>query len=94
MVSLPGDLRASRLIISQGTDAQLVYYWFVEGGRLETNEYRAKLKLFTNAVLYNRRDGALVRFVTPVLNNDVAAADARLKGFVAEAAPLLNDYLP
>ncbi len=89
-----GSLTASRLIISQGTDKQLVYFWFVEGGRHETNEYVAKLRLFQNAVLRNRRDGALVRFVTPVDGGDLAGADDRLKDFVAEVAPLLPDYVP
>jgi exosortase D (VPLPA-CTERM-specific) len=89
-----GSLTASRLIISQGTDKQLVYFWFVEGGRHETNEYVAKLRLFQNAVLHNRRDGALVRFVTPVDGGDLAGADDRLKDFVAEAAPLLPNYVP
>lgn len=88
------SLTASRLIISQGTDRQLVYFWFVEGGRHETDEYRAKLRLFENAVLRNRRDGALVRFVTPVDGGDLTGADARLKSFVAEAAPLLPAYIP
>jgi len=87
-------LSASRLIIGQGTDKQLVYFWFVEGGRHETNEYVAKLRLFENAVLRNRRDGALVRFVTPVDGGDLAGADERLKAFVAEAAPLLPDFVP
>jgi exosortase D (VPLPA-CTERM-specific) len=87
-------LRASRLIISQGTDKQLVYFWFVEGGRHETGEYAAKYRLFANAVLHNRRDGALVRFVTPVPGGDLARADATLKSFIAEAAPLLPAYVP
>ena len=87
-------LRASRLIISQGTDKQLVYFWFVEGGRHETGEYAAKFRLFANAVLHNRRDGALVRFVTPVAGGDLDRADATLKSFVAEAAPLLPAYVP
>jgi exosortase D (VPLPA-CTERM-specific) len=95
-VPLPGggSLTASRLIISQGTDKQLVYFWFVEGGRHETSEYAAKLRLFQNAVLRNRRDGALVRFVTPIESGDVARADKTLKSFVAEAAPLLPAYVP
>jgi exosortase D (VPLPA-CTERM-specific) len=88
------SLNASRLIISQGTDKQLVYFWFVEGGRHETNEYVAKLRLFENAVLQNRRDGALVRFVTPVEGGDLARADETLQAFVAEAAPLLPAYVP
>lgn len=93
-VAMSGGQKASRLIISQGTDKQLVYYWFVEGGRIETDEYRAKLRLFGNAVLHNRRDGALVRFVTPVAAGDVNAADARLQAFIAKAAPLLAEYIP
>jgi len=87
-------LRASRLIISQGTDKQLVYFWFVEGGRHETGEYAAKFRLFANAVLHNRRDGALVRFVTPVAGGDLDRAEATLKSFIAEAAPLLPAYVP
>jgi exosortase D (VPLPA-CTERM-specific) len=87
-------LSASRLIIAQGTDKQLVYFWFVEGGRHETGEYAAKFRLFANAMLHNRRDGALVRFVTPVVGGDIARADAMLKSFIAEAAPLLPAYVP
>jgi exosortase D (VPLPA-CTERM-specific) len=97
IVAIPtagGGVEASRLIITQGTDKQLVYFWFVEGGRHETDEYVAKLRLFQNAVLHNRRDGALVRFVTPVDGGDVARADETLKAFVAEAAPLLPAYVP
>lgn len=89
-----GTLSASRLIIAQGTEKQLVYFWFVEGGRHETGEYAAKFRLFANAVLHNRRDGALVRFVTPVAGGDLARADATLKSFIAEAAPLLPAYVP
>jgi EpsI family protein len=98
IVAIPASggtsIRASRLIITQGNDKQLVYFWFVEGGRHETSEYAAKLRLFANAVLENRRDGALVRFVTPVKGGDLARADRTLKAFVAEAAPLLPDYIP
>jgi exosortase D (VPLPA-CTERM-specific) len=87
-------LSASRLIIAQGTEKQLVYFWFVEGGRHETGEYAAKFRLFANAVLHNRRDGALVRFVTPVVGGDLERADATLKSFIAEAAPLLPAHVP
>lgn len=93
-VSNGASISASRLIIAQGTDKQLVYFWFVEGGRHETGEYAAKFRLFANAVLHNRRDGALVRFVTPVVGGDLARADATLKSFIAEAAPLLPAYVP
>lgn len=87
-------MKINRLIIAQGTERQLVYYWFIEGGVVETNEYIAKARLFANSILYNRRDGALVRFVTPIKNGDVDAADRTISRFVAQAAPKLTEYLP
>jgi EpsI family protein len=87
-------MTVNRLIIAQGNDRQLVYYWFVEGGVIETNEYLAKARLFMNSVLYNRRDGALVRYITPVVNGDIEAADQLLGRFVIETASELNAYLP
>jgi exosortase D (VPLPA-CTERM-specific) len=87
-------IQANRIIIAQGNTRQLVYYWFVEGGAIETNEYRAKLQLFTNAVMENRRDGALVRFVAPINGGDVAAVDAQMQSFIGELLPVLPTYLP
>lgn len=100
-ISLPVDdgrssfvLPINRLIISQGGQSQLVYYWFVEGGKVETSEYQAKLSLVMNALLRQRRDGALVRFVTPVTGGDLPAADERLKGFINQFIRQLPPYLP
>lgn len=84
----------NRIIIAQGSTRQLVYYWFVEGGAIETNEYRAKARLFANAVMENRRDGALVRFVAPITGNDVAMVDAQMQSFIGELLPVLPPYLP
>ncbi|MDY0872560.1 VPLPA-CTERM-specific exosortase XrtD [Dongia rigui] len=84
----------NRIIIAQGNTRQLVYYWFVEGGAIETNEYRAKARLFANAVMENRRDGALVRFVAPISGTDIAAVDAQMQSFIAELLPVLPTYLP
>ena len=87
-------IAVNRLIIAQGSTRQLVYYWFVEGGVAETDEYRAKALLFTNAVLHNRRDGALVRLITPINGGDVAAADDLLGKFVRETLPILPQFIP
>jgi len=89
----PQVLPINRLIIAQGGQRQLVYYWFVEGGTVEASEYDAKVRLVINSVVKQRRDGALVRFITPMEGSD-SASDERLKQFIRQFLPLLPPYLP
>ena len=84
----------NRLIIRQGNTRSLVYYWFVEGGEPVADETWAKIRLLKNAVLHNRRDGALIRFVTSIDGADPASADKRLTTFIAQFMPVLPQYLP
>lgn len=90
-VSLP----LNRVIISQGSKRQLVYYWFDERGMKIANEYWSKLYLLRDAILRNRTDGALVRLTTPIFpgesDND---ADKRLQDFAQTVVPNLVGYLP
>jgi exosortase D (VPLPA-CTERM-specific) len=88
-------LRVNRVIVQQGSERQLVYYWFQERGRDITNEYLVKWYLLEDALLLNRTDGALVRLITPLLTNEpAAAADARLAQFGGSVLPALKSYLP
>jgi exosortase D (VPLPA-CTERM-specific) len=88
-------LRVNRVLVQQGSERQLVYYWFQERGRDITNEYLVKWYLLKDALLRNRTDGALVRFITPVKGNEPAgAADARLAEFAGTVLPKLHNYLP
>ncbi|MEH6591103.1 MAG: VPLPA-CTERM-specific exosortase XrtD [Halioglobus sp.] len=90
-----GPLKVNRLVISQGENSQLVYYWFAQRGRNITNEYLAKWFLFTDGLTMSRSDGALVRVITPVPpGTDIADADARLASFLKDFYPVLPDYLP
>ena len=87
-------LPINRLIIRQGNTRSLVYYWFVEGGEPVADETWAKIRLLKNAILHNRRDGALIRFVTPIEGTDAAVADQRLATFIGQVMPMLPQYLP
>jgi EpsI family protein len=88
-------LRVNRVIVQQGGDRQLVYYWFQERGRNITNEYQVKWYLLRDAVVRNRTDGALVRLVTPLGPNEAATSgDARLGQFAQGILPALHNYLP
>ena len=90
-----GAFNYNRVIIRNGENAQLVYYWYQERGRRIASEYWAKWYLFQDALLMNRTDGALVRLVTPLRAGEPEeAADQRLAEFVTAVAPLLREYVP
>ena len=85
----------NRAIIQKGNEKALVYYWFQGRGRVEASEFAVKLNLMSDAVFRQRTDGALVRLVTPVLENeDIAASEQRLQSLLAKLRPQLASYLP
>jgi exosortase D (VPLPA-CTERM-specific) len=85
----------NRVVIQNGKNRQLVYYWFDERGRAVADEYWAKWYLLTDAILINRTDGALVRFTTPIYADESEqSADHRLLSFITAALPRLTDFLP
>ena len=88
-------LEVNRALIQMGESRQLVYYWFQQRGRNITNEYLAKWYLFWDSLTRNRTDGALVRVIARVNENEeVAVAEKRLSGFMRESNKLLQSYIP
>jgi EpsI family protein len=88
-------LRVNRAVIQLGSSRQLVYYWFQQRGRNITNEFLVKWYLLWDSLLRNRSDGALVRLVTPMAENEEpAAAEQRLSEFTRALIPLLGRYVP
>jgi EpsI family protein len=60
-----------------------------------TSDYAAKALTIWDALTRGRTDGGLVRLVTPLgPAEDEAAADGRLRAFMAELAPELSRFLP
>lgn len=87
-------LRANRVLIEQGTQKQLVYYWFQQRGRVLTNEYMVKWYIFWDALTRNRSDGALIRLTIPVSRAATSELDAELQDFAHAIAPQLAGYIP
>jgi len=88
-------LVVNRLVIQLGDTKQLVYYWFLQRGRVITNEYMAKWYLFWDALTRNRTDGALIRLTTFVKpGTDVSEADRELTEFAKAISPELTKYIP
>jgi exosortase D (VPLPA-CTERM-specific) len=88
-------LRVNRAEIESGDHRELVYYWFMQRGRVVTSEYMVKWYLLVDALSRHRTDGALVRLVIPVApGTTTAAADDELNAFASAIAERLTKYVP
>jgi len=88
-------LRVNRAEIESGDHRELVYYWFMQRGRVVTSEYMVKWYLLVDALTRHRTDGALVRLVIPVAaGTTMAAADHELNAFASAIAERLTKYVP
>jgi exosortase D (VPLPA-CTERM-specific) len=88
-------LPLNRVVIQNGNNKQLVYYWFKQRGRDIASEYWMKWYLLTDSLSMSRTDGSLVRLTTPIMPNEKESdAENRLNGFLSTVNPMLEDYVP
>lgn len=88
-------MRVNRVVIGKGENRQLVYYWFQQRGRVETDEYVVKLNIFRDAVTRRRSDGAMVRLVARLRPGEPEQlADNLLEQFSHALVPALEGYVP
>jgi EpsI family protein len=89
------QMPVSRMLVQQGDTKFLMYYWFKQRNRHVTNEYLVKWYLFWDGITRNRTDGALVRVMYPISQQqDVKAADQIVQSFLQNALPILPDFVP
>jgi len=88
---VPGTF--NRVVIQKGSQEILMYYWFQQRERRTANEFSMKYFLLVDSFEQSRRDGALVRIFTPVLNG-IPDAEVRLQAFGKTVIPKLTPYLP
>lgn len=85
----------NRALIQRGSNRAIVYYWFQERGRHLTNEYVARWYLFWDELTRRRSDGALVRYVAPLLPGaQESKMDARILKFATLVQPQLARFIP
>ncbi len=96
MSSTPyGVFDVNRAIIQKGLSKQLVYYWFEQRGKRETNDYLAKAGVVYDSLTIGRSDGAIVRFVSPISKDETEAeADARILRFMKASLGRLPRFIP
>ncbi len=90
-----GTFDLNRAVIQKGLEKQLVYYWFEQRGTRHTNDFAAKMSVVKDSFQIGRSDGALVRFVTPILRGETdAEAEARIEELMASALKRMPRFIP
>lgn len=88
-------LRVGEYVISNGLDREEVFYWYRTHGHDIANDYVAKARMLTDAILYSRTDAALIRVTTPFLSGESQGdAHARALRFTERVIPMLPAYIP
>lgn len=88
------DVTVSEMMIRNGSDYQVVLYWYQNRGRIIASEYWEKIYLVVDALLQGRRDGAFVRIMTVAEDGDIDGAVSRAKKFAGEVKIMLEQFLP
>ena len=90
-----GIFDVNRAVIQKGLSEQLVYYWFEQRGKRITNDFKAKMSVVYDSLAIDRTDGALVRYITPIIKGEPeGAADERLQRLMRESLPKLPRFVP
>jgi exosortase D (VPLPA-CTERM-specific) len=90
-----GVFNLNRAIIQKDSSKQLVYYWFEQRGKRMTNDFLVKADVVIVSIRTGRRDGALIRYVTPIrANEEPEDADARLQAFMKQNLGTLPRFIP
>lgn len=85
--------RANRYLIENGNYREVLIYWYQGRGRIEASEYNDKVNTVWDSVTRRRTDGAMVRVMTSVGNDESSAVKAavdlaaRLEGQLAPFVP-------
>jgi EpsI family protein len=89
------SLELNELVITRGGTKQLVYFWYQGRGRNFTNEFAAKFYMVWDGLFRRRTDGALVRVVMPLLEDQSIKEARRIADpFALAASAELREYLP
>ena len=84
---------ANRYVIENGIYNEVMIYWYQGRGRTEASEYRDKVNTVLDSVSRRRSDGAMVRVMTSVGQDEPAAIKAATD-LAAKLAEVLPPYVP
>lgn len=84
---------ANRYIVENGVYKEVMIYWYQGRGRIEPNEYLDKINTVRDSILRRRSDGAMVRLMTSVGNDEPGATAAAVE-LAARLSERLSEFVP
>ena len=93
-IDLKKEATVSQMLIRNGAEYQLVMYWYQNRGRIIASEYWEKIYLVLDALFMQRRDGAFIRIMSVVPENQLQATEAKVQQFAEQTMTLLEGHLP
>lgn len=88
-----GTFTANRYVIENGIYKEVMIYWYQGRGHREASEYRDKINTVWDSVSRSRSDGAIVRVMTSVGDNEEDAVRAAAD-LSASLAAKLDEFVP
>lgn len=85
--------QANRYIIENGKYKEIMLYWYQGRGRFTADEYYDKIYTVLDSVVRRRSDGAMVRVMTSVGNNEQEATK-QASDLAAQTADQLSAFVP
>ena len=89
-INTPGgrNFKVNRYIVQRGSHREILIYWYQGRGRVAHSEYEDKLYTSVDSILRRRSDGAMIRIMTPVGQDEGRSLEAAL-----ELSSLLADNI-
>ena len=84
---------ANQFFVENGVYREVMVYWYQGRGRATASEYRDKLNSIVDSILLKRTDGAMVRVMVNVGDDEAGAIEAA-RQLSAEVAGRLQPFVP
>ena len=84
----------NRMIIAEGSQRELMFYWYETRGGAVRDEFALKLDLAVNSLLFRPTDAAFVRLTIPAADTDIEAATAEAVALLQALHPDIMKALP
>ncbi len=95
-VAIPGEsapIKINRDSVRSRQNRILALYWYQTPHRVVANEYMARIYLILDGLRYRRSDTAMVRVLSPIVNDQDEAAEQTALDFIRAAYPPLKHQL-